>query len=625
MCSNGRVFKCRACDKWYASQDSLAYHLRLDCPVLNARGSGTVKGHGRGHERSGQGAHGVSESGAGDRTRDVAPSGEGGAATSVGIFFAHETPHHAARRAVPPLDVMASHAGGVDDWWSQMTAVVSPFVPLSAPSNPPPSACKVLHRKSSEYLQPCTLRQELSRASAQLVRRNLTQDCHEQGASLLPGRAMIEDLMPGGPADRADLRPGDVVISVDGQNATAENVNRLLKGQDRVGSVVVVSIERNRRVVEVELVRVAASHLQRAHDVLQCIDRLSQNFVAQDVCKTSPYNSALNTPNIPTGSTVPSNTSVSVAGGARDLARNVFVCGFESQRTALLGALRTLVIEHLRLQQIEQSCLADMLAQTQTEIIDVLNALAAALRLVPPKVLDLSSECQGLRQSLLQVETSLLECKQARAEEDRRVTSLIVEKESELQVRVYICTCTYLYVSCLCARAFTKGDQAMFSQQCHSKLAAAQQELATAQDQHVQQFDECQGLRQSLLQVETSLLECKQARAEEDRRVTSLIVEKESELQVRVYICTCTYLYVSCLCARAFTKGDQAMFSQQCHSKLAAAQQELATAQDQHAQQLDELKYRHKQQFDELRHQFDELRRDRCTSCIYKSVGVCAM
>jgi hypothetical protein len=160
MCSNGRVFKCRACDKWYASQDSLAYHLRLDCPVLKARGSGTEKGHGRVHERSGQAAHGVSESGAGDRTRDVAPSGEGGAATSVGIFFAHETPHHASRRAVPPLDVMASHAGGVDGWWSQMTAVVSPFVPLSAPSNPPPSACKVLHRKSWEYLQ-IKLRQEL--------------------------------------------------------------------------------------------------------------------------------------------------------------------------------------------------------------------------------------------------------------------------------------------------------------------------------------------------------------------------------------------------------------------------------------------------------------------------------
>ena len=332
--------------------------------------------------------------------------------------------------------------------------------------------------------------------------------------------------MPGGPADRADLRPGDVVISVDGQNATAENVNRLLKGQDRVGSVVVVSIERNRRVVEVELVRVAASHLKRAHDVLQCIDRLSQNFVAQDaVCKTSPDNSALNTPNIPTGSTVPSNTSVSVAGGARDLAGNV--CGFESERRALLGALRTLVIEHLRLQQIEQSCLADMLAQTQREIIDVLNALAAALRLVPPKVLDLSSECRSLRQRLLQVETSLLECKQARTEEDRRVKRLIVEKESELQVRVYICTCTYLHVQCLCASAFTKGDQAIFSQQCHSKLAAAQQELVTAQDQHAQQFDE--------------------------------------------------------------------------------------------------LKYRHKQQFDELRHQFDELRRDRCTSCIYKSVGVCSM
>lgn len=254
---------------------------------------------------------------------------------------------------------------------------------------------------------------------------------------------MIEDLMPGGPADRADLRPGDVVVSVDGQNATAENVNRLLKGQDRVGSVVVVSIERNRRVVEVELVRVAASHLKRAHDVLQCIDRLSQNFVAQDaVRKTSRDNSALNTPNLPTGSTVPSNTSVSVPGGARDLG---LVCSFESERTALLGALRTLVIEHLRLQQIEQSCLADMLAQTQTEIIDVLNELAASLRLMPPKVLDLSSECQGLRQRLLQVETSLLECKQARAEEDTRVKSLIVERESELQVRVYICTCTYPY------------------------------------------------------------------------------------------------------------------------------------------------------------------------------------
>ena len=392
MCSNGRVFKCRACDKWYASQDSLAYHLRLDCPVLKARGSGTEKGHGRGHERGGQGAHGVSESGAEDRTKDIAPSGEGGAATSVGIFFAHETSHHAERRTVPPFDVMPSHARGVDDWWSQMTSVVSPFVPLRAPSNPP---------------------------------------------RLLPGRAMIADLIPGGPADRADLRPGDLVISVDGQNATAENVHRLLKGQDRVGSVVVVSIERKSSVVEVELVRVAASHLKRAHDLLQCIDRLSQNFVAQDaVCKTPPDNSALPTPSILTGSTVPSNKQISVAGGERDLGR---VCSFESERTALLGALRTLVIEHLRMQQIEQSCLADMLAQTQTDIIDVLNALAAALRLVPPKVIDLSSECQGLRQRLLQVE-------QARAEEDTRVKSLIVEMESELQVRVYICTFTYRYV-----------------------------------------------------------------------------------------------------------------------------------------------------------------------------------
>ena len=119
MHSNGQGFRCRMCDKAYARQDSLAYHLRLDCPSLKPGASGTeggAGGRGRAHGEGGRGA-----------PREEA------AGTSVGIAFAHDL----GRMPTASTD-------GAGQWWSQMTAVVTPFLTLNTSSNASPSVHKVL-------------------------------------------------------------------------------------------------------------------------------------------------------------------------------------------------------------------------------------------------------------------------------------------------------------------------------------------------------------------------------------------------------------------------------------------------------------------------------------------------
>ena len=67
-----------------------------------------------------------------------------------------------------------------------------------------------------------------------------------------PGGALISNIYPGGPADRAGLRPGDVVLSVDGQRVDDPNALRfytVTKALGSTASLEIVSDGRTRTVI----------------------------------------------------------------------------------------------------------------------------------------------------------------------------------------------------------------------------------------------------------------------------------------------------------------------------------------------------------------------------------------
>ncbi|KAJ1469975.1 hypothetical protein T484DRAFT_1849667 [Baffinella frigidus] len=60
---------------------------------------------------------------------------------------------------------------------------------------------------------------------------------------LMITRTQIDSILPGGPAQGSDISKGDVIIAVDHQVATSENVSALLVGNDDPGVVVILTMK----------------------------------------------------------------------------------------------------------------------------------------------------------------------------------------------------------------------------------------------------------------------------------------------------------------------------------------------------------------------------------------------
>ena len=58
---------------------------------------------------------------------------------------------------------------------------------------------------------------------------------------------VIDNLLTGGPAANSKkMEKGDTILRVDGKSCTSDNVLHLLRGEDVPGSLVVLTLQRNR-------------------------------------------------------------------------------------------------------------------------------------------------------------------------------------------------------------------------------------------------------------------------------------------------------------------------------------------------------------------------------------------
>ncbi|EKX36879.1 hypothetical protein GUITHDRAFT_116901 [Guillardia theta CCMP2712] len=73
---------------------------------------------------------------------------------------------------------------------------------------------------------------------------------------------VIDNLLTGGPAANSKkMAKGDTILKVDGKSCTSDNVLDLLRGEDVPGSLVVLTLQRNREEFDVALARMATGEL----------------------------------------------------------------------------------------------------------------------------------------------------------------------------------------------------------------------------------------------------------------------------------------------------------------------------------------------------------------------------
>lgn len=71
---------------------------------------------------------------------------------------------------------------------------------------------------------------------------------------LLQGGALVLEVLENTPAERAGLRPGDIIVSVDGQAVTAEQTLSELIAQHKPGERVSLQVQRQNGTMRVEVV-----------------------------------------------------------------------------------------------------------------------------------------------------------------------------------------------------------------------------------------------------------------------------------------------------------------------------------------------------------------------------------
>ena len=109
---------------------------------------------------------------------------------------------------------------------------------------------------------------ELVRAWSGLIGQNLTQDLAEGFGLETPGGVIVKKVYPGGPADRAGVGPGDVILSLDGrQVADVESFRYRIATRD-LGAKVQLEIWRGRAARTQTLALIAAPENPPRNEVL---------------------------------------------------------------------------------------------------------------------------------------------------------------------------------------------------------------------------------------------------------------------------------------------------------------------------------------------------------------------
>jgi serine protease Do len=98
----------------------------------------------------------------------------------------------------------------------------------------------------------------LVRAWSGLIGQDLTQDLAEGFGLETPGGVIVKKVYPGGPADRAGLKPGDVILSLDGRQVADVESFRYRIATREPGAQVRVDVWRNRALRTLTLAPIAA-------------------------------------------------------------------------------------------------------------------------------------------------------------------------------------------------------------------------------------------------------------------------------------------------------------------------------------------------------------------------------
>ena len=99
---------------------------------------------------------------------------------------------------------------------------------------------------------------KLERAWSGLIGQNLTQDLAEGFGLETPAGMVVKKVYPGGPADRAGVAPGDVILTLDGRQVADVESFRYRIATREPGARVHIDIWRERRVRTLTLAPVAA-------------------------------------------------------------------------------------------------------------------------------------------------------------------------------------------------------------------------------------------------------------------------------------------------------------------------------------------------------------------------------
>jgi serine protease Do len=98
----------------------------------------------------------------------------------------------------------------------------------------------------------------LVRAWSGLIGQNLTQDLAEGFGLETPGGVIVKKVYPGGPADRAGVGPGDVILSLGGRQVADVESFRYRIATRELGAEVRLDIWRDRTVRTLTLALIAA-------------------------------------------------------------------------------------------------------------------------------------------------------------------------------------------------------------------------------------------------------------------------------------------------------------------------------------------------------------------------------
>jgi Do/DeqQ family serine protease len=95
--------------------------------------------------------------------------------------------------------------------------------------------------------------ESVRRAWSGLVGQSLTKDLAEGFGLDRPGGVIVSKVFPGGPADRAGIRSGDIVLSIEGQPVRDIDTLRFRVATKELGSKVKTTLWRDRKIVDVSM------------------------------------------------------------------------------------------------------------------------------------------------------------------------------------------------------------------------------------------------------------------------------------------------------------------------------------------------------------------------------------